>query len=270
MSIQLSGLSIEQTKEIIPEGTILLGYVGSISHNTYVPKNDPNSIDDKDVMGVCILPLSEYFGLERDPKLKGKRNVNNEQQEVQQGEWDVVIYEIKKYIKLLLQQNPNVISLLWLRDNHYIHISELGRLLIENRDIFISKCVYKSFTGYAYNQLHKMENFAFEGYMGAKRKELVEKFSYDTKNAAHLIRLLKMGIEFLTEKKLNVFRHDAEELKSIKRGEWPLDRVKQEAERLFVLAQEAFVRSTLPDEPDYKRAEELLMKIQRKFHAPVS
>ena len=48
---------------------------------------------------------------------------------------------------------------------------------------------------------------------------------------------------------------------SIKRGEWPLDKVKAEAERLFQLAQEAYVRSYLPPEPDRERAEKLCVKM---------
>ncbi|MDD5673452.1 MAG: hypothetical protein PHC61_04770 [Chitinivibrionales bacterium] len=39
--IKLSGLSEKEPLEIIPEHTLLLGYVGSIAHGTYVPKNDP-------------------------------------------------------------------------------------------------------------------------------------------------------------------------------------------------------------------------------------
>ena len=60
---------------------------------------------------------------------------------------------------------------------------------------------------------------------------------YDAKNAAHLIRLLRMGIEFLTEGTMYVERVDGPELLTIKRGEWPLEKVKAEAERLFQLAQ---------------------------------
>jgi hypothetical protein len=29
----------------------------------YVPKSDPDSIDDKDVMGVYIAPIEHYLGL---------------------------------------------------------------------------------------------------------------------------------------------------------------------------------------------------------------
>ena len=102
--------------------------------------------------------------------------------------------------------------------------------------------------------------------MGAKRKELVRRVGYDAKNAAHLIRLLRMGIEFLVDGELHVERADAEQLLSIKRGEWTIERVKEEAERLFKLAEEAYVRSSLPAKPDVKKAEGLCIAIISRYH----
>jgi hypothetical protein len=101
--------------------------------------------------------------------------------------------------------------------------------------------------------------------MGAKRRELVRRVGYDAKNAAHLIRLLRMGIEFLVEGELHVERGDADQLLEIKRGDWPMERVNEEAERLFRLAEEAYVRSSLPPKPDVKRAEELCMEIVARY-----
>lgn len=54
--IELSGLNQQQVEDIIPQTPALVGYRGSIAHGMYVPNTDPNSIDDKDVMGVCIPP----------------------------------------------------------------------------------------------------------------------------------------------------------------------------------------------------------------------
>ncbi len=229
---------------------ILSGYVGSIAHGTHIPKTDPNSIDDKDVMGIMVLPKEYYLGLH-----------HKEQTDVFVGEWDVVIYEIRKFVRLLLKNNPNVLGTLWLAENLYIHTTPEGKLLIENRNIFLSKLAYKSFCGYAHSQLHRMEHLAFQGYMGVKRRELVQKYGYDTKNAAHLIRLLRMGIELLTEGELHVFRHDAEEIKTIKQGGWKLEDVKKEAERLFNVMQEAYIRSSLPAKPDEAKAERMMMEI---------
>ena len=97
--------------------------------------------------------------------------------------------------------------------------------------------------------------------MGEKRKKLVEKFGYDTKNAAHLIRLLRMGIEFLSTGKLNVMREDAKQLIQIKKGEFSLEKIKEMAEKLFDDARQSLINCSLPEEPEYKKAEDMLMNI---------
>jgi hypothetical protein len=281
----------------------------------YVPKNDPDSIDDKDVMGVYIGPLEHYLGFDR-----------KDVYEKWEGEWDCVFYELRKFVGLLLNCNPNVLSLLWVKPNGIIFESPLGARLRERRDLFVTRKAYHSFSGYAHDQFKKMISFNQEaqalmqrmeeqlvafgidpdsseagnalrgldgkpfvgattemmdvvkrfrgerrrfysgGYMGKKRRELVRRVGYDAKNAAHLIRLLRMSIEFLTEGTLYVERADAVELLDIKRGVWPLEKVKAEAERLFQLAQEAYVRSSLPSEPDHRAAEQLCVELISEFH----
>lgn len=231
----------------------LYGYRGSIAHGTYEPNHEPGSIDDKDTMAFCVPPVDHYLGLSE----YGSRGTV----EIKRGEWDIVVYEARKAIRLLAQGNPNVLSMLWLPENLYIRRTEAGDHLLAHRELFVGRHVYKPFVGYASQQLYKMEHGAFKGYMGEKRRRLVEQHGYDTKNAAHLIRLLRMGIEFLRDGELNVQRYDATELLAIKHGEWPLERVKSEAERLFRRAEEVCDRSTLPVRPDRDAINELCVEI---------
>ena len=237
------------------EQIILHAYRGSIAHGMFVPSNQPNSIDDKDTMGVVVPPIDTFFGLS-DFGSRGTR-------EIKEGEWDIVLYDIRKVVRLLMQGNPNVLSLLWVPDNYVISQNAQGRLLRANRDLFVGRHVYKPFVGYATAQLYKMENMAFEGYMGDKRKRLVEKFGYDTKNAAHLIRILRMGIEFLRDGFLRVDRgnFDAVELLRIKNGEWSLEKVKEEADKLFERAQFVYDRTDLPVGPKTDEIEDMLVTL---------
>jgi len=235
------------------EWNIILGYRGSIAHGMYVPPKEPTSIDDKDLMGICVPPVQYYYGL--------KEFGSHGTKEIKDGEWDVVIYEAKKFVSLLAQGNPNVLSLLWLAPNYYIHVSNAGKMLIDNRKLFVGKHVYHSFTGYAHSQLHRMTHNAFQGHMGDKRRKLVEQFGFDTKNAAHLIRLLRMGTEFLVEGELHVLREDAKQLLEIKRGEWPLDRIMKEADEGFALAKEAYIHSRLPNDVDMTAVNDLCVQI---------
>jgi predicted nucleotidyltransferase len=229
--------------------THLLAQVGSHSHGTYIaPK--AGGIDDIDIMGLVVPPKNYYLGLDNFQHLC-----------TWVDEYDITFYEAKKFMNLLLKNNPNVIGLLWLDETMYKIRTPLGQKLIDNREIFSSKQTYKSFTGYAYSQFRKMEHMAFEGYMGEKRKKLVEQFGYDTKNAAHLIRLLRMGMEFLSTGELNVMRHDSGQLIDIKLGKYKLETVKEMAEDLFKKTETAFLASKLPAQPDHKKANELLIEL---------
>jgi len=99
-----------------------------------------------------------------------------------------------------------------------------------------------------------------------KRKRLLEKFGYDTKNAAHLIRLMRMAIEFLQTGFLIVKRPDREELLEIKKGQWSLEQVKQEATVLFQKAKIAYEQSALPHKPDELAINELCVTLcERHF-----
>lgn len=255
MTVKLKGLSAAECEALFPDGLILAGYRGSIAHETYVPPSDPTSIDDKDLMGVFVPPLRHYIGF-------GVRETHG----AVCREWDVVSYELRKYVRLLLKANPNVLGLLWVDDNYLVHVTPWGETLRGARDMFATRRAYHSFTGYAHSQLARMTRLERHGRMGAKRKALVERFGYDTKNASHLIRLLRMGVEFLVEGELHVAREDARELLAIKRGEWTLEQVKAEAGRLFKLAEEAYLRSPLPPKPDVEKAERLVMDMLADYH----
>jgi predicted nucleotidyltransferase len=236
-----------------PKGLMFLGWRGSIAHGTYQPPAEPTAIDDVDVIGVVIPDATNYLGLHE----WGSRGTK----EVKKEHCDAVYYELRKFVQLLLQGNPNVLSTLWLPDNLIIRSSSEWESLLDIRSAFVGKHVFNAFFGYAQAQLKKM--FAtegmFAGYMGDKRKQLVKQFGYDTKNASHLIRLLRQGIEFIETGNLVVVRPDAQELLAIKRGELPLAQVRELSESLFEKFKEAEKTSTLPEEPDCEKVEEWLV-----------
>jgi hypothetical protein len=314
---ELFNISNPEHGAFIPEGTFLLAYRGSIAHNMYVPNSDPKSIDDVDLIGVAIGEARHYFGLHEWAQRGTK--------EVKHGQYDCVFYEVRKMFSLLLQGNPNAISLLWLRPRDYLLLTDAGRAMIANRHLFGGKHVYNAFAGYAQQQLTKMEIrdpadlraylaltaeakargihpnhkgqcFAYPeecepssgemrdalahrdevllaklhhymkkgenlGYLGDKRKHLVLEHGYDSKNAAHCVRLLRMAAEYLRTGEMTVFRPDADELLDIKRGKWELSRIKAHADELFAGMRDARDASKLQDEPNREEAERLLVSI---------
>lgn len=240
----------------IKEHTILLGWGGSFAYGT----NTDNS--DKDLLGCFIAPAEYYYGLHKMDEWR------LETEKIGEETWDATIYEIRKLFHLWLVNNPHTLQLLWLQPHCYLHISPYGKQILENRQIFMSKRIYKSFIGYSRAQLDLCYKQAKglsskSGLLGKKRKDLIDKFGWDVKAGSQMIRLLRTCLEALTTGELNVWRHDHRELKSIKNGEWSIEQLEEESKRLFALADEAFVRSTLPNEPDFKKAEELLISITK-------
>lgn len=237
----------------ISDGTLLYAcYVGSTSHNTYVPKDDPQAIDDIDILCIIVPPPKAILGL-RPWK---------ETETIQIDEWDIVVHSVSKFVKLLLKGNPNMLGALWVRPEERLYCASRFEPFLTHRRDLSTKESFHSFAGYANEQLRKMSSSenAYKGYMGAKRKALVDKWGYDCKNAAHLIRLLRMCIDFLKTGELQVYRTtDAETIRSIKRGEWPLNAVVAEAESLFVTARAEYEISKLPAGIDLGLAERLLL-----------
>lgn len=228
--------------------------VGSPSHNTYVPKDDKDSIDDIDVLLVCVPPKEKVYGL-RPWK---------ETEQVQIDEWDIILHSIRRYTELLLKSNPNRLCTLWVRPEHQVYCSPEFKPYLDNRDLFTTKEAFHSFAGYANAQLKKMtaSNAAYSGYMGAKRKALVDKFGYDCKNASHLLRLVTMCKEYMETGQLNVYRtQDAQMLQDIKAGKWKLEEVTTLAETRFFEAFKAYEQSALPASVDDHKAEKLMMEV---------
>lgn len=223
--------------------------VGSHSHGTYDPK--PGNLDDVDYMLVVLPPANKLIGLSKW-----------EHWTFQQDELDVVAYSIDKYIRLILKSNPNVLGTMYLQSEDYLFRSVPFKRLQAMREKLASLHAYPAFCGYAQAQLKRLEKGAYQGYMGADRKALVEKFGYDPKNASHLIRLYRMGLEFVSTGILTVYRPDREELKAIKRGEWTLDQIKTEAAELEAKMKIAKETSPLRIDPDWEAAEEFLIDTQ--------
>lgn len=71
---------------------------------------------------------------------------------------DTTIYALPKLTQLLLNCNPNTIEMLGCRPETYAMVSPAGRLLLDNRRLFLSARCVKSFGGYTRQQLARLES----------------------------------------------------------------------------------------------------------------
>lgn len=95
-----------------------------------------------------------------------------------------------------------------------------------------------------------------------KRSELEEQFGFDTKHAMHLMRLLRMGKEILTNHEVVVKRPDAQELLDIRRGKFTYEEIIEEAERLESEIQALYKTTTLRRAVNTRTAARILIDTQ--------
>lgn len=128
--------TFENIKE---EGLLLYEYVrGSTAYGLSLPTSDV------DTGGVFIMNKRDLFGLPQNMV----EQVNDERN-------DNVWYEISKYVSLLAKANPTMLESLFVPDSCIRYMHPAFKILRDNRDVFVTKDCFDSFTGYAKQQIAK-------------------------------------------------------------------------------------------------------------------
>ena len=90
--------------------------------------------------------------------------------------------------------------------------------------------------------------------------------NYDAKNMMHTFRLLDMAIEILRDGKILVERPNRAELLSIRRGEWQYEDLIKKAEEKMAMVERVYKDSILPEAPDSRRVEALLIQLREVLY----
>jgi uncharacterized protein len=215
--------------------------------------NTPTS--DLDIKGVAVPPASYFHGF---------LNVFEQAEQKATGPDvpDLVIYDIRKFFKLAADCNPNIIEVLW-GDPADVRVwTRSGRRLLDARALFLSKKVKHTFSGYAVAQLKRIKAHQQSGRSPTgTHAHLEQAYGYDTKHAMHLVRLMRMCREILTEGRVVVKRPDREELLAIRNGAWPYEKVVAWAEEQDAELDALAEKSTLPHGPNRVALDELCQEI---------
>ena len=122
------------------DSTILLVRHGSQAYGTATPESD------LDVKGVAIPPRKYFTGF-----------LNHFEQAESKEPNDLTIYDIRKFIQLAADCNPNIIEVLWADESDYLYIDWWGKLLVQHRADFLSQKARHTFSGYAIAQLKRIK-----------------------------------------------------------------------------------------------------------------
>lgn len=244
-------------REMAEKNLIMKALVGSHLYGTETKKSD------KDYVGIFI-PGKEYvIGNKRCEQVEIRDNPTSSGRRNLPGETDITIYSLPKFIHLAEQNNPNILEILYVPEKNIVFDTPYGKRLRESCDLFTSKKSKHTFCGYAFSQKKKLMFKQFEG----GRKEVVEKFGYETKFASHILRLLGEGIQILTEGRLTFPLTNNREVLSVKNGEYDVSQVLQRADRLESLIEEAYIRSSLQRSADINKINDLQIELIEEFWA---
>lgn len=131
-------MTIEEVKE---KGLLAYEFVrGSTLYNTHI-----EGVSDVDYGGVYILPKQYLLGLSElyEPQVSDEKH-------------DTTYYELGRWIELLMKANPNALESLFVPEDKMVREPHPAiKLIIDNRDLFLTKECFKSLTGYAISQIKK-------------------------------------------------------------------------------------------------------------------
>lgn len=215
---------------------ILRVQVGSGVHGITVEGGN----DDRDELGICLEPPEHVIGLARVPNgvdgtgagvpfAQYERHTawdraGGVRERSGTGDLDVVVYSARKWARLALAGNPTVLLPLFTPDAETMLRTRAACELVDNAHRFVSKLAADRFLGYLNAQRRAMTG---ESSAHTNRPELVAIHGYDTKFAAHALRLGIQGVELLTTGRMNLPMLDQHRahLRAVRRGEIALDNV---------------------------------------------
>lgn len=193
---------------------------------------------DTDYRGVYLPPADLQWSLYGVPE-------QLENQETQEHYW-----ELQRFLVLALKANPNVLECLY---TPLIEMTTpIADELLAMRSSFLSRLVYQTYNGYVMSQFKKMQ------------ADIRNQGQIKWKHVMHLLRLLISGIQVLRDGSVPVrVDEHRDKLLTVKRGEMPWDETEQWRLKLHSEFDRAFGETTLPERPDYDRANALLIKARR-------
>lgn len=188
-------------------GEILRTVVGSGVHGIAI-----EGMDDHDEMGVFVEPPDQVLGLGR----RMEHYVFRTQPEGARsgpGDLDLVVYSLRKYLRLATKGNPSALLPLYAPMESVVVLQPLGAELRELASAMLSRRAVHRFVGYMNSQRARL--------LAGGRPDLVARFGYDVKYACHALRLAYQGLEIVRDGCLTLPMpdHERERVLRVKRGD---------------------------------------------------
>lgn len=213
-----------------PDRIILQAITGSTAYGI------ANELSDIDRHGIFLATNKELLG------------IFQVEESIVTVQPDVTFHELGKFVRLAMKCNPTILELLFMENYEVVH--HAGRLLIDNRDMFLSNLAFKAYGGYAIDQARSLKARG-DTFSSSMRNRTA-------KHARHCLRLLQQGSQLLKTKVIDVRVENAREILDF--GQLPVENILERFEAEF--ARFEAVQSILPEAPDTDRINRVLLEIR--------
>lgn len=186
--------SFLKTNTYLGDNICLLTLGGSRAYGTNLPSSDT------DIRGVALNPFNQIYGL------------SNDFEQIVETTTDTTVYSLNKMVKLLISCNPNTIEMLGCREEDYLYTNEYGKLLLDNKNNFLSIKAIDTFGGYARAQFNRLEHALLgNGEIDDKKLEMLRhslECSVEAFNLKHSTDKINLRISILSEEETKEFLKD--------------------------------------------------------------
>lgn len=232
-----------------------LSVVGSRGYNLHTEDSD------YDLLGVVAPPQKYVYGLSTWEHWHPKSGTLDH-------DLDVKLYSVEKFIRLLLKGNPNVLEYLWLHpSSRFVHSLQMD-MIVQERDAFLSQNLWKAMRGTINGMRSRLDGTGSTRNLGERRKQWIEEYGYNPKDAYRMAHIVNMAGHVLAHGDLPVHLERGsvvhQTLMAMKSGDWSLPEVLRYVDMKEALAEQLYEVTSLPERPNFERAEKLLMQIHRQ------
>ncbi|QDF16236.1 nucleotidyl transferase [Gordonia phage Malachai] len=239
--------------DIADRGLILRGQVGSGLHGV------TTGADDRDEMGVCIEPPDYVVGLNTFDQYEFRTQPDHHRSGA--GDLDLVVYSLRKWVRLAAAGNPTILLLLFIPDREIVHRDTVGISyeIQAAADLFVTRQVAAKFGGYLVSQKERMLGLRSQR---TNRPELVDTYGFDTKFAYHMVRLGLQGVELLTTGRIQlpIAEPDRTWLTELRAGKHTKEEALDRADDLLAQLNHLRDHAVLPERPDMEAINEKLIR----------
>lgn len=137
-------------RDMAQKNEVLRYRVGSHLYGTNV------ATSDEDFCGVFIADLEYYLGFNKVEECDLSKVSKLDTGKNAPDAVDCKLFEIRKFFRLAMENNPNVIEQLFIPEQHIVNATPFGREILALAPLFPWKGCYDKFKGYAKSQKHKM------------------------------------------------------------------------------------------------------------------